>query len=139
MQLREMETSAALVAERNGDYDVGLFNWTYGGTNGDPDAQSLYAGNTNNFSRWNNPDAQKLLQQGAAETDANKRKQIYSDLQKLVAEEVPFLYVMYWSTVLHFNKRIKGMPTTATNPYWLYQEFRQLLDRGAVGSERRER
>ena len=56
--------------------------------------------------------------------DPDKRKKIYSDLQKLVAEEVPFLYIMYWQTVLHFNKRIKGMPESATNPYWLYQEFR---------------
>jgi peptide/nickel transport system substrate-binding protein len=123
MQLKELETSAALVAERQGNYDIGLFNWTYGGSNGDPDAQSLYAGNVNNFSRWNNPDAQKLLQQGASETDPQKRKQIYSDLQKLVTQEVPFLYVMYWETVLHFNKRIKGMPDKATNPYWLYQNF----------------
>jgi len=123
MQLKELETSAALAAERQGNYDVGLFNWTYGGSNGDPDAQALYAGNTNNWARWNNPDAQKLLQQGASETDAQKRKQTYSDLQKLVTQEVPFLYVMYWETALHFNKRIKGMPDKATNPYWLYQNF----------------
>ena len=58
------------------------------------------------------------------ETDPEKRKRIYSDLQKLVTEEVPFLYIMYWETVLHFNKRIKGMPEKAANPYQLYQEFR---------------
>ncbi len=123
MQLKELETSAALAAERQGNYDVGLFNWTYGGSNGDPDAQALYVGNANAWSRWNNSDAQKLLQQGASETDAQKRKQTYSDLQKLVTQEVPFLYVMYWETALHFNKRIKGMPDKATNPYWLYQNF----------------
>lgn len=124
MQLRELETSAALAAERQGNYDIGLFNWTYGGGSGDPDAQALYAGNTNNWSRWNDPTAQKLLNQGASETDPEKRKKTYSDLQKLVAEEVPFLYIMYWETILFFNKRIKGMPSKATNPYWLYQEFR---------------
>jgi len=55
--------------------------------------------------------------------DSEKRKKIFSDLQKLVAQEVPFLFVMYWETVLFFNKRIKGMPDKATNPYWLYQNF----------------
>ncbi|MCA1668596.1 MAG: ABC transporter substrate-binding protein [Thermomicrobia bacterium] len=84
---------------------------------------ALYADNTNNWARWKNPDAQKLLQEGAAELDSEKRKKIYSDLQKLISEEVPFLYVMYWETVLFFNKRIKGMPDKATNPYWLYQNF----------------
>jgi len=123
MQLKEMETTAALNVERAGDYDIGLFNWTYGGSGGDPNAQALYKGNTNAWSRWDNPDAQKLLEAGAAELDSEKRKKIYSDLQKLVAQEVPFLYVMYWETILFFNKRIKGMPDKATNPYWLYQDF----------------
>ncbi len=123
MQLKELETSAALAAEREGNYDIGLFNWTYGGNNGDPDGQALYKGNTNNWAHWDNPDAQKLLDAGAAEVDAEKRKKIYSDLQKLISVEVPFLYVMYWETVLFFNKRIKGMPDKATNPYWLYQNF----------------
>ncbi len=123
MQLKELETTAALNAERAGDYDIGLFNWGYGGGNGDPDASALYKGNTNAWSRWDNPDAQKLLEAGAAELDSEKRKKIYSDLQKLVAQEVPFLYVMYWETALFFNKRIKGMPDKATNPYWLYQNF----------------
>lgn len=125
MQLKEVETSAALVLEREGNYDIGLFNWTYGGSAGDPDAQSLYKGNTNNFERWDNPDVQKLLEAGAAELDQEKRKKIYSDLQKLITEEVPFLFIMYWETVLFFNKRIKGLPEKATNPYQLYQEFRR--------------
>jgi len=123
MQLKELEASAALVAEREGNYDIGLFNWTYGGNNGDPDGKALYKGNTNNWAHWDNPDAQKLLDAGVAELDSEKRKKTYSDLQKLITEEVPFLYVMYWETVLFFNKRIKGMPDKATNPYWLYQNF----------------
>jgi peptide/nickel transport system substrate-binding protein len=125
MQIKEMETTAALNVQRAGDYDMGIFNWTYGGSGGDPDAPALYKGNTNAWSRWDNPDAQKLLEAGAAEIDSEKRKKIYSDLQKLVSVEVPFLYIMYWETVLFFNKRVKGMPDKATNPYWLYQEFRR--------------
>jgi peptide/nickel transport system substrate-binding protein len=125
MQLREIEPTTALNAARNGDFDMQLFNWTYGGSGGDPDPNvTLRSDGLNNYSHWKSPQADKLIDSGAAETDPAKRKAIYGDLQKLVAEEVPFLFVMYWETVLHFNKRIKGMPETATNPYWLYQEFR---------------
>ena len=126
MELRESEPTTALNAARNGDFDMQLFNWTYGGASGDPDASTtLRSDGLNNFSHWQNPEADKLVDAGAAETDPEKRKRIYSDLQKLVAEDVPFLYVMYWETALHFNKRIKGMPEGATNPYQLYQEFRK--------------
>jgi peptide/nickel transport system substrate-binding protein len=125
MELRESEPTTALNAARNGDFDMQLFNWTYGGSSGDPDASvTLRSDGLNNFSHWKNPEADKLIDAGATETDSEKRKRIYSDLQKLVAEEVPFLYIMYWETALHFNKRIKGMPEKATNPYQLYQEFR---------------
>lgn len=125
MELREVEPTTALNAARNGDFDMQLFNWTYGGTNGDPDPSvALRSDGLNNFSHWKNDQADKLIDAGAAEVDADKRKKIYGDLQKLVADEVPFLYIMYWQTILHFNKRIKGMPESATNPYWLYQEFR---------------
>ncbi len=123
MQLQEKETSAALAGYRKGEYDMAIFNWTYGGTNGDPDTADLLTGTTNNWAQWANPQADDLLDRGAAETDGDKRKQIYSDLQKLIADEVPFLYMMYWETALFFNKRIKGMPDKATNPYWLYQNF----------------
>ena len=51
------------------------------------------------------------------------RKQIYSDFQKLYAEEVPVLFIMHWDSVLIFNARIKGMPDKVGNPYQLYQEF----------------
>jgi peptide/nickel transport system substrate-binding protein len=123
MQLQEKETSAALAGYRKGDFDVAIFNWTYGGTNGDPDTADLLSGTTNNFMQWSNPQVDDLLHRGAAETDGDKRKKIYSDLQKLVADEVPFLYIMYWESVLFFNKRIKGMPAKASNNYWLYQNF----------------
>ena len=33
---------------------------------------------------------------------------------------MPFLYIMFWETVLIFNKRIKGLPAQASNPYAIY-------------------
>ncbi|HEX2185817.1 MAG TPA: ABC transporter substrate-binding protein, partial [Chloroflexota bacterium] len=97
MELRETEPTTALHMARQGDFELQLFNWTYGGLNGDPDASlSLRSTALNNFSHWQNAQADRLLDQGAAELDPEKRRPYYSELQKLVAEEVPFLYVMYW-------------------------------------------
>jgi hypothetical protein len=42
---------------------------------------------------------------------------------------VPFLFIMYWETVLVFNKRIKGLPAKALNPYALYTVGTQKLSR----------
>lgn len=72
---------------------------------------------------WENPEIDRLVDAGAAETDPAKRKAIYSQVQKIVAEEVPSPFVMFWDTVLVFSQRLKGMPERAANPDWLYQEI----------------
>jgi len=133
MELRESEPTTALNAARNGDFDMQLFNRTYGGSGGDPDASvTLPSDGLNNFSHCRNPEADKLIDSGAAEMDPEKRKRIYSDLQKLIAEEVPFLYIRHWETALHFNKRIKGVPEKLHQPVPAIPEIPQLLDRRGV-------
>jgi len=127
MKLRDTEPTTAISTARKGDYDMALWNWTYGGSGGDPDARTtLGSTGANNFSHWKNAKADELLDRGAAEVDPAKRKQIYSDLQKLFTEEVPFLYVMFWESIVLFNKRIKGLPASASNLLALYCEFQKL-------------
>jgi peptide/nickel transport system substrate-binding protein len=124
MDLRTVEPAVALNLVRAANYDMLISNWAYGGDNGDPDPDGyLRSDGALNFSHWQNAEADRLIDAGVAAVDARTRKQTYGDLQKLVAEEVPFLYVMYWETVLLFNQRIKGMPPSATNPYALYTQM----------------
>jgi len=124
MQLREVEPTTALNAARKGEFDMALWNWTYGGGLGEPDARvTLGSDGINNFSQWKHPEADRLLAQGVAETDPQKRKQIYSQLQKLFAEEVPFLYIKYWDWIQIYNKRIKGLPESALEPGRVIREI----------------
>ncbi|GAC1702125.1 MAG: peptide-binding protein [Candidatus Limnocylindrales bacterium] len=131
MNLRDTEPTTAIATARKGDYDMALWNWTYGGSGGDPDARTTLASDgANNFSHWKNAKADELLTQGVAEVDPVKRTKIYSALQKLFTEEVPFLFIMYWESDILFSKRIKGLPTSATNPYALFNEFQKLWIEG---------
>jgi peptide/nickel transport system substrate-binding protein len=119
MKLQDFGVAEILSKARAGDYDSAIFNSTYG--TADPDASTtLRTGALNNFSHYSNPRVDELLDQGLMETDPAKRAAIYKEIQEIVAEDVPFLYIMYWETVLLFNKRIKGLPAKATNPYAIY-------------------
>ncbi len=122
MVVHEVESSAFWRAGMLGTYDMAVFNWTYGGLGGDPDGRSaLMCEGLNNRSKWCNKEAERLLEEGARVVKPEKRREIYSDLQKLVAEEVPFLFVSFWDTVSLFNTRIKGLPPTpVANPTALY-------------------
>jgi peptide/nickel transport system substrate-binding protein len=121
MRLRELEAAAHQQAARAGNHEVQLFNATYGGGGGDPDAHTaLTCAGLYNRSKWCNQDAERLLDEGAKTLDPQQRRKIYSELQKLVAEEVPFLYVSFWDNVVLFPKRIKGLPAAARDPRALY-------------------
>ncbi|HEX5502714.1 MAG TPA: ABC transporter substrate-binding protein [Thermomicrobiales bacterium] len=106
-----------------GKIDAALFNWTYGGSGGDPDAStSLRSDGGSNFSHYKNPQVDQLLDQGLKEVDPQKRKTIYDQIQQIVAEDVPFLYMMYWNWFNHFTKRIQGLPKTALSGGQLYRK-----------------
>src|SRR3712207_4615775 len=97
MQLEEAPVTTILDRMRDGSMDASLFNWTYGGFKGDPDASvELRSDGTNNFSHFNNPRVDELLDQGLRELDPEARAAYYREIQQIVADEVPFLFMMYW-------------------------------------------
>ncbi len=119
------EVSAASAEMRDGTGDMALHNWTYGGTNGEPDARTvLQTGGGNNFNHFSNEEMDDLLDRGVAEVDPEVRREIYSEVQKLFAEEVPTLFMMYWDWFNHFNERIKGLPDDVQSGSNLYLKVR---------------
>jgi len=112
MEIEEAPVATILEQLRSGEMEASLFNWTYGGDQGDPDASTtLRSDGTNNFSRFNNPRVDELLDQGLREIDPAARAGIYQEIQQIVADEVPFLYMMYWDIFTPFRTRVQGLPT----------------------------
>jgi peptide/nickel transport system substrate-binding protein len=125
IDMKIQEAPVATITEKlhKGEMDASLFNWTYGGTYGDPDPSvTLRSDGGNNWSHFTNAKVDSLIDAGLRETDPAKRKPIYSEIQKIVAEEVPFLYMMYWDWFNIFTKRIKGLPKTALVGSQLYRK-----------------
>jgi len=72
-----------------GDFDLLLMGFTF---TFDPDMANLYSKTGSyNFMRYNNPESDKLLAQGKAEADPAKRKEIYSQLQKIWEQDMPII------------------------------------------------
>ncbi len=68
---------------------------------GDPDTQYVWwhSGLPTNFGRINDPEIDRLLEEGRAEPDPDARQQIYEDLNRRFAEEAYNLWTYYtiWS------------------------------------------
>jgi len=114
MQIEEAPVATILEKLRSGEMDASLFNWTYGGDDGDPDAVvTLRSDGTNNFSHFENERVDELLDLGLVETDPAKRAEYYKEIQAIVADEVPFLFMMFWDWYNLFRSRVKGLPESA--------------------------
>jgi len=125
IDMKIQEAPVATITEKlhKGEMDASLFNWTYGGTYGDPDPSvTLRSNGGNNWSHFANARVDSLIDAGLREIDPAKRKPMYSEIQKIVAEEVPFLYMMYWDWFNIFTRRIKGLPKTALVGSQLYRK-----------------
>ncbi|MDQ3514943.1 MAG: ABC transporter substrate-binding protein [Chloroflexota bacterium] len=127
MQIEEAPVATILEQLRAGDMDAALFNWTYGdGT--DPDASvTLKSDGTNNFSHFENARVDELLAAGLEELDPDARAEIYREVQAIVADEVPFLFMMYWDIFSHFNPRVGGLPPSALTADPIYAKAYQLF------------
>ena len=123
MKIAEQPATQIYTGLINDTADASLYNWTYGGSGGDPDASTtLGSKGGSNWSSYKSPQMDSLLEQGLKETDTAKRKQIYDQIQALVAEDVPFLYMMYWQWFNHFSKRTKGLPASALSANPIYRK-----------------
>jgi len=61
-----------------------------------------------NGSGYANPAVDKLLDAATVETDAAKRAAQYSEFQKIVAEDVPLIFMTEMEFVTVYNKKVKG-------------------------------
>lgn len=93
-----------------GEADAGLFGWTYG-DGGDPDAISVLSTNgATNWSSYSNPRVDELLQQGINALTQEERIPIYQEIQQIVSDDVPFLYIAYLQGQNHYAARVTNLP-----------------------------
>lgn len=115
------------------NYDLALMNWTFS-RDTDPDSTEYFTpGGSNNWINWSNPKMTELLRKGIAVTDPDKRYEVYSQIQKIFAEEVPFLYIQFWDNIYFISKDVKGVfdpsnvkwsfrPVNDIRKYWISKD-----------------
>ncbi|OGQ30042.1 MAG: hypothetical protein A3A72_00175, partial [Deltaproteobacteria bacterium RIFCSPLOWO2_01_FULL_38_9] len=57
---------------------------------------------------YSNPTTDRLLQEGRVELNPEKRKKIYARVQKILAEEVPYIHLWHFNHVALYTQRLKG-------------------------------
>lgn len=91
-------------------FDAVLMGWSLGL---DPDSYEIWHSSQYpkglNFIGYNDPQADQLLEQGRTTLDREKRKKIYQELYRQIADDQPYLFVWYAKAITAINKKVKGL------------------------------
>jgi peptide/nickel transport system substrate-binding protein len=99
------------------------------GGNNDPDIFNLIFHSTmtppNGANRgfYANPEVDRLIDLGRRETDTEKRKAAYQQIQRIVSEDLPYVSLFYMDNVVVFNKRISGVTLYPAGEYEFLSEI----------------
>jgi peptide/nickel transport system substrate-binding protein len=105
-----------------GAFDLAYVPWTMGA---DPDDSSVLAcGGPSNYMRWCNPAVDRLERAALAATDMGSRRRIYAQIGKIVAQQVPVLYLFNADYVYAYQNRLHGFAPNAFVPTWNAAQWR---------------
>ena len=76
-----------------------------------------------NESFYNNPRLDELLDLAAAESDVEKRKDYFREMQEILIEDVPVLYLMYAPTMIAHRASIGGLQAHAALSHFFIEEW----------------
>jgi peptide/nickel transport system substrate-binding protein len=119
---------AAFIKEfiNKGRFEAVLLGWT---TGQDPDLYDIWHSSKTkegelNFIHYNNPEVDRLLQEGRHTFDREKRKQAYFRLQELIAEDQPYTFLFVPDALPAISKRFRGVePAPAGIDYNFHQWY----------------
>ncbi len=83
----------------------------------------LRSGGIWNESFYNNPRIDELLDLASSEADFEKRKEYFREMQEILIEDVPVLYLTHNPVIVAHRSNIRGVSAHAALAHWLFEEW----------------
>lgn len=124
IQYTEWNTILSLYAE--GKFDSRLGWWVI---KPDPDIYDYFhTDGALNQIRYSNPEVDRLLELGQATVDTAERADIYRQVQEILIDDQPSIFLYYPVEVRATSKRLQGLPPIAYRDALLYLHKARLVD-----------
>ncbi len=121
LDIRTFEFATFFADVTSGAYQIYSLRWI--GSNEDPDIFE-YAFHSDNFpphganrSYYVNPRIDVLIGQGRSETDLDRRKAIYDEVQTILATDLPYINLWFLDNVLVHTKRVRNIHLNPSGNY----------------------
>ena len=121
LDIRTFEFATFFADVTRGAYQVHSLRWV--GGNEDPDIfeyvfhSDKFTPHGANRTFYSNPRVDLLIDQARSEMDQNARRELYGEIQQILAQEVPYVDLWYWDNVLVHSKRVKNITLDPAGSY----------------------
>jgi peptide/nickel transport system substrate-binding protein len=120
LDIRTFEFATFLADVTHGAFQFYSLRWI--GGNEDPDIfenfhSHRFPPNGANRGFYFNPRMDALIDQARQETDQNVRKQVYDEVQQILAKDVPYINLWYLDNVVIHSRRVRNVTLNPSGSY----------------------
>jgi peptide/nickel transport system substrate-binding protein len=121
LDIRTFEFATFLSDVIRGAYQVHTLRWV--GGNEDPDIfeyvfhSAKFSPKGGNRTYYANPRIDALIDQARGELNQNARKQIYAEIQQILADDLPYINLWYLENVMVHTKRVRNLTLNPPGNY----------------------
>lgn len=121
LDIRTFEFATFFSDITRGAYQLHSLRWV--GGNEDPDIfeyvfhSAKFSPHGANRTYYANPRVDALIDQARAELDQNTRKQMYAEIQRILAEDLPYINLWYFDNVMVHTKRVRNLTLNPPGNY----------------------
>ena len=121
LEIRTFEFATFFADVTRGEYQLHSLRWVAG--NEDPDIfeyvfhSDRFTPHGANRTFYFNPQVNQLIDRARREVDQESRKQLYAQIQQILAQDVPSINLWYWDNVLVHSKRVKNLTLNPAGNY----------------------
>lgn len=121
LDIRTFEFATFFADVTRGAYQVHSLRWV--GGNEDPDIfeyvfhSDKFTPHGANRTFYSNPRVDVLIDQARSELDESTRKELYAEIQQILAQDLPYVDLWYWDNVLVHSNRVKNLSLNPAGNY----------------------
>jgi peptide/nickel transport system substrate-binding protein len=121
LELQSMEPATLGSEIARGNFQLYTLRWI--GANNDPEfyefafSSKRFPPMGGNRGHYRNSEVDALLDQARVESDREKRRELFGKVQKIIAEELPYLSLWFMDNVSVHRKRIRDVRISASGDY----------------------
>lgn len=104
---------ARVTQMREHNFDIAFSGWVPGYNDPMTFLEIFESTNGNNYTQYSNPAYDKLVAQARVESDADKRLEVLTKMEKILAQDFPVGYIYNRTTNYLVSSRVRGVNRTA--------------------------